>query len=157
MYIVLYNLIIYIFSGLVNMESKNNTKPISNKSNKLLCDITDTIKVPLNFIISMLKKDDDIEKYLTQDEINYIVTMIHDSKLPSNVNNTEEIIDSIKNIIKLYLDNKNQLLTIGSSVATKYITDKIRRIITKYKYHQFKKLKIKKSKKTVGVKRLHRK
>lgn len=135
--------------------ASNKIKAIPKKT--MVQNITDKITIPLNLIISTLKKDDNIEKYLTQDEINHILYMISESKLPPVINNSEEIIDSVKNIIKLYLENKNQILTIGSSVITKYITDKIKFIITKYKFHQFRKLKIKQQKKAANVKRLHRK
>lgn len=128
-------------------------KPDTKKGKNLGGIIVENVKVPVTFILNLLKKDDNLEKYMTQEDINYVLYMIDESKIPKDIDNVDEIIDSIHHIIKLYFENKSRMLSIGSGVIIKYITDKIRSIIIKYKVRYLRSLKINRKLNALTMKR----
>ncbi|QLI62425.1 DhNV_064 [Dikerogammarus haemobaphes nudivirus] len=98
-----------------------------------------TIKVPVDIIIEKLQKDEDLEKHLSQDDINFIITLIHKTEFPSHIHTAEELIDCITKVAKTYLKHKNTILTLSCSVITKYISSKIKKLIIQYKLATLKK------------------
>lgn len=91
-----------------------------------------TIKVPFDYIINRLKGDEKLPQYLSQDDMTFIYNLINETEFPSHIDSVDEVIESVGNIVKTYLDNKNAILTISATIVVKYVSQKIKSIINQY-------------------------
>lgn len=117
----------------------HNVEKPTTKLNTITQKTLKNIKVPLTVIINKLKGDEDLVNYMSQEELNYIINLVNQTPLPTHIQSVDEIIDSVKNIIQVYFENKNSLITLGGGVVSKFISQKIRTIITQYKLIMLKK------------------
>lgn len=89
-------------------------------------------KVPVKYIISQLKNDDDLQKYCSDEDIAFIISEINKLKFPKYVKKPTNLLEKVYIVIDIYFDKQSWYLQLFKPQIKIVVKNKIAKVIKNY-------------------------
>lgn len=89
-------------------------------------------KVPVKYIISELKKDDDLNKYCSEDDIMFIISEINKLKFPKYVKKPTALLEKVYIVIDIYFEKQSWYFQLFKPQIKIVVKNKISKVIKNY-------------------------